>query len=78
MKVNITKPDGALYEGSAQLVQLPGIGGLFEIMDHHAPIISALKKGIIRVVVDEHDTKTFEIRGGVAQLNKDNLEILAQ
>ena len=32
MKVKITKPDSTLFEGEAKLLQLPGTGGLFEIL----------------------------------------------
>ncbi|MCQ2298104.1 MAG: hypothetical protein MJZ51_05740 [Bacteroidales bacterium] len=78
MKVKITKPDSNLYEGEAQLLQLPGTGGIFEIMRHHAPIVSALKKGTLRMVVNEADTRTFEIRGGVVQCQNDEVLILVQ
>ena len=47
MKVKITKPDSTLYEGEARLLQLPGTDGSFEIMNSHAPIISALQKGVV-------------------------------
>ena len=52
MKVKITKPDSTLFEGDAKLIQLPGTGGLFEILNNHAPIISALKKGTLRLVTE--------------------------
>lgn len=78
MKVKITKPDSTLYEGEAQLLQLPGSDGLFEIMKQHAPIVSALKKGTIRLVVDNNETKTFDIRGGVIQCQHDEVLILVQ
>ncbi len=78
MFVTITKPDGLVYQGEVQLVQLPGVGGLFEIMDHHAPIVSALNKGNIRIVVNDSDTQNFNVRGGVIQFQHPKLEILAQ
>lgn len=78
MKVKITKPDSILYDGEAQLVQLPGTSGLFEIMPHHAPIISALAKGQLRLITMEKETKTFDIRGGVVKCQKDDIMILVQ
>ena len=78
MKVKITKPDSTLYEGEAQLLQLPGTDGLFEILKQHAPIVSALTKGTIRLVVDNNNTKTFDIRGGVIQCQHDEALILVQ
>ena len=62
MDVKIIKPDATLYEGDARLVQLPGIDGLFEILNNHAPIISALKKGKIRIVNNGNETLYFDIR----------------
>ncbi len=77
MKVIISKPDTTLYDGDAKLVQLPGTGGLFEMLDNHAPIISSLSKGTIRLVNNEGE-KTFEIRGGVVKGQQNDLMILVQ
>ena len=77
MKVIISKPDTTLYDGDAKLVQLPGTGGLFEMLDNHAPIISSLGKGTIRLVTDEGE-KTFGIRGGVVKGQQNDLMILVQ
>ena len=77
MKVTISKPDSTLYEGEARLVQLPGTGGKFEILDNHAPIISSLAKGIVRIVTDEGE-QTFDIRGGVVKSQQNDLMILVQ
>ena len=78
MKVKITKPDSTVYEGEAKLIQLPGTGGLFEILQNHAPIISSLGKGILRLVTDGDETKTFDIRGGVVKGQQNDLLILVQ
>ncbi len=79
MKVKITKPDSTLFEGEAKLLQLPGTGGLFEIMNNHAPIISSLGKGTLRIVDDEGgEERLFEIRGGVVKGSQNNIVILVQ
>lgn len=78
MKVKITKPDSTLYDGTAKLVQLPGIDGLFEILENHAPIISALGKGTLRLVDTDGKEHTFEVRGGVAKGQQNDLMILVQ
>ena len=77
MKVKITKPDSILYEGEASLVQLPGTGGLFEILENHAPIISALAQGTLRIVGADGE-QTFDIRGGVVKGQQNDLLILVQ
>lgn len=78
MKVKITKPDTTLFEGEAKLLQLPGTGGLFEILTNHAPIISSLAKGTLRLVTDTNEEKTFDIRGGVVKGQKNDILILVQ
>lgn len=77
MKVKITKPDSTLFDGDAKLVQLPGTGGKFEILDNHAPIISSLAKGTVRIVTDEGE-QAFDIRGGVVKNQQNDLMILVQ
>lgn len=78
MKVKITKPDITLYDGEAKLVQLPGTGGLFEILDNHAPIISSLRRGMLRLVLPDGNEQTFDIRGGVVKGQQNDLMILVQ
>ncbi len=77
MKVKITKPDNILYEGEATLLQLPGTGGKFEVLENHAPIISSLGRGTIRLVSGDGE-KTFEIRGGVVKGQQNDMMILVQ
>jgi len=49
MQLEIITPETVLFTGEADAVQLPGINGSFQILNAHAPIISSLKKGIIKV-----------------------------
>jgi len=78
MTLEIVSPDSIIYTGKVHLAQFPGIDGSFEIMDQHAPIISILKKGQIKVI-DEH-TKTlhFEIKGGVLEVKNNRAIVLAE
>ncbi len=78
MKIKITKPDSILFEGEAKLVQLPGTGGLFEILENHAPIISSLSKGTLRLMLSDNNEQTFDIRGGVVKGQQNDILILVQ
>ena len=78
MNVKIIKPDATHYEGEAKLVQLPGIDGLFEILNNHAPIISALQKGKIRIVDNNDQTLYFDIIAGVVKSEKNSVLLLVQ
>jgi F-type H+-transporting ATPase subunit epsilon len=79
MKLNIITPDNLIYSGdNVHLVQLPGIDGSFEIMNNHAPIISVLRKGKIKVDVKGENPAFFDINGGVIEVLENNVLILAE
>ena len=79
MKLNIITPDNALFTGeNVFLVQLPGIDGSFEIMNNHAPLISVLRKGKIKVVVKGADPRYFDVNGGVIEVLDNKVLILAE
>ena len=78
MKVKITKPDSTVFEGEVKQIHLPGVGGRFEMLENHAPIISALSQGTLRVVTPEGQEKLFDIRGGVIKGQKNDILILVQ
>jgi len=71
MILEIITPDKKVYSGLVKLVQLPGANGLFEIMNHHAPIISTLDKGKIKVEEENGQVLFFDVDGGIVE-NKDN------
>lgn len=77
MKVKIISPEKLVYEGEVTLLQLPGIDGLFQILNNHAPIISVLSKGNIRLVTKDEEL-LFPINSGVIECSNNNIQILIQ
>jgi len=71
MILEIITPDKKIYSGPVKLVSLPGSNGTFEILKHHAPIISTLVKGKIKVVEESNEELFFDVEGGIVE-NKDN------
>ena len=78
MKIEIVTPDSTIYEGEVSLAQLPGLDGSFEILNNHAAMIAALKKGKVKVIDSKKDTLFFEINGGVMEVLKNRILILAE
>ena len=70
LTIRILTPEGTLFEGTATAVFLPGQVSPFEVLPDHAPIISALSAGDIRVVAQEE--RRFPVRSGVVRV-KDNV-----
>jgi len=78
MKLEIITPDKSVFTGEVSLVQLPGIDGSFEILNNHAPLISVLKKGKIKIMDDQKKEQFFEVNGGVIEVLKNKVLILAE
>ncbi len=80
MKVEIITPDSVIFTGdNVQLVQLPGIDGSFEVLNNHAPLISVLRKGKIKVIINgEKEEHFFEINGGVIEVLSNKVLVLAE
>ncbi|MEE0899685.1 MAG: ATP synthase F1 subunit epsilon [Bacteroidales bacterium] len=78
MKLNIITPEDTLYEGEVKSVQLQGTDGKFQLLNNHAPIISALAKGKIKITDSNDQTIEYEINGGLVEMSKNKIQILAQ
>ena len=78
MKLNIITPEDTLYEGEVKSVQLQGTDGKFQLLNNHAPIISALAKGKIKITDKNDQTIEYEINGGLVEMSKNKIQILAQ
>ncbi|MPQ48576.1 ATP synthase F1 subunit epsilon [Marinifilum sp. N1E240] len=77
MHLEIVTPEKSLYSGEVVLVQLPGKDGSFEILKNHAPIVSTLEKGTIKLRPVEGDDVFFEVNGGVVECKKNVISVLA-
>ena len=77
MELEIITPEKELFSGEITSVKLPGTNGGFEILNNHAPIISTLTKGEIKVDTNDKNTKTFEVNGGVVEMQNNKIIVLA-
>ncbi len=76
MQVDILTPDKVLFSGEATSVKLPGSLGQFEVLNNHAPLVSSLNAGNVRVRSAEGD-QNFAIKGGVVEVTKNKIVVLA-
>lgn len=78
MYLEIVTPDKSVFSGEINSVQLPGAGGSFQILSNHAPIVSILEKGSIKVVNSENEEIYYQIDGGVLEMTDNKIIILAE
>ncbi len=77
MKLEIITPDKKLYEGNINSVNVPGTKGPFTVLHNHAPIISTLVKGSIKIVNKGLHEEIINIEGGIVEVKKNSIIILA-
>lgn len=78
MQLEIITPEKKVFQGEVNSVQLPGTNGKFEVLNNHAPIISTLTKGNVRVIDSNDKTELFEINGGVIEMQNNKIIVLAE
>lgn len=79
MNLEILTPEKKLYSGEVYGVQMPGISGSFEVLDKHAPLVSALKAGRVKVLKDmQNHLANFDIQGGFVEVINNRVTILVE
>jgi F-type H+-transporting ATPase subunit epsilon len=91
MKLEIISPEAVLLQSEVKSVAVPGVNGEFQILDNHAPIVSILQEGLIKIdgniTINENVKKKFSkneegrwtlfINSGTLEMNNNKVIILA-
>ncbi|HEY0679097.1 MAG TPA: ATP synthase F1 subunit epsilon [Chitinophagaceae bacterium] len=79
MNLEILTPERKLFSGDVYGVQLPGVTGLFEVLEKHAPLVSALKAGKLKVLKDKNNHLAFyEIQSGFVEVINNKVTVLVE
>ncbi len=76
IRCEIVSQDRMVYEGDVDIVVLPGSAGEMGILPHHAPLLTTLKYGLIKVR-RQGEEQIFTVSGGVAEVQPDIVTVLA-
>lgn len=71
-------PEGALFEGDVESVQVPGSSGKFQVLYNHAPLVSSLGIGEITITKDENTEFHYAVSGGFVEINDNHCTFLAE
>lgn len=77
IKVRIISPEAELFKGEVQAVFLPGTLGEFEVLDNHAPIISSLGEGLIKLR-REGRVETIKISSGFVRTGRSEMTVCVE
>ena len=76
IRCEIVSQDRMVYSGDATMVVLPGVEGVMGILPNHSPVLTVLNYGIITVVTPA-ERDYFTVAGGVAEVQPDQVTVLA-
>ena len=78
MVLDILTPEKSIFSGEIKLVKVPGSNGSFEVMKNHAPIISSLDKGELKITPAQGADIFYQIEGGVIEVNNNKAIVLVE
>lgn len=76
IRCEIVSQDRMVYQGDVDIVVLPGTDGEMGILPHHAPLLTTLRYGYIKVRV-KGEEEVFTVAGGVAEVQPTIVTVLA-
>ncbi|MHB8530018.1 MAG: ATP synthase F1 subunit epsilon [Caulobacteraceae bacterium] len=74
---SLVSPERELFSGDVDQVDAPGSEGDFGVLAGHAPFMTTLKEGRVKVY-DNGQTRVFDVHGGFADVTPQGLAILAE
>ena len=77
MHLEIITPDKKVFEGEVIGAKFPGTKGSFEVLNNHAPLISTLANGELRIATAS-GYQFFNVEGGVVEVLNNKIVVLAE
>jgi F-type H+-transporting ATPase subunit epsilon len=75
--VDIVSAEGEIFAGEASMVFVPGSQGELGIYPRHAPLLTTLKPGVVRVQTEGHEDQAFYVGGGMLEIQPHLVTVLA-
>jgi F-type H+-transporting ATPase subunit epsilon len=75
--VDIVSPEGQMFAGEATMVFAPGVEGELGIAPRHAPLLTTLTAGVVRVQTEGQDEQSFYVGGGALEIQPHKVSVLA-
>jgi F-type H+-transporting ATPase subunit epsilon len=76
--VDVVSPAGSVFRGEAQGVRAPGVGGSFEVLHNHAPMIAAFEVGPFYITLPSGERLAYATSGGFLEVLNNTVTVLAE
>jgi len=80
MQIEILTPEKKLFAGDAYGIQLPGVEGSFEVLEKHAPLVSVLGNGVVKILLDKSgkNNSSYAVKGGFIEVFNNKVTVLLE
>jgi len=78
LQISIITPEKEVYSNSGKSIKLPGSLSPFEVLYNHAPIVSSLDKGDIKIVNQNGEEEIFATGKGMVEINNNVVSIIVE
>lgn len=76
LQVDIVTPQGSVYSGVVAAVTVPGTVAPFQVLYNHAPIISSLEPGIVKLLLADLSSRYYVVGGGFVEVLHNHVTVL--
>lgn len=78
MRIDVVSAEESIYSGEAEFVVLPGVVGELGIYPRHAPLITQIKAGVVRIKVPgKAEEEAVYVQGGFLEVQPDHINVLS-
>lgn len=77
LTVDIVSAEGSVFSGRANVAVLPGDMGDLAVYPSHAPTLTSLKPGEVRIQIEGEEEQSFYVSGGILEIQPDHVSVLA-
>lgn len=78
LHLDIVTPHGTIFSGAVVAVTLPGSKAPFQVLYNHAPILSSLEPGVVKVLLPDLTPRYYAIGGGFAEVLHNRVTVLVE
>ena len=77
LQVDVVSAEGEVFSGQAQFVALPGEQGELGILPGHAPLITRIRPGTVRIKTEDDGEELLFVAGGILEVQPGGVSVLA-
>ena len=78
MELVVLTPEKEVFSGDVSSVRVPGAVGRFEVKNGHAPIVAALKEGVVNITTDKGEQLSYNVKRGFIEVLYNDVALLVQ